>query len=81
MRLRYTERKGSFALPFLFDDCHGMKLKEVSMRKYFSILCLLFAGAGLNACAHAPGKQVYTPDQQRSHAQDAQGELSSEIHK
>ena len=51
------------------------------MSKLISTLFVLFVAANLTACARAPAKHVYTPDQQRSHSQDAQGELSSEVHK
>ena len=51
------------------------------MRKYIFILYALFVAASLAACAHAPDQRAYTPDQQRSHAQEAQGELSTEVHK
>ncbi len=50
------------------------------MRKSIIVLFLLFA-FGLSACVKPPVKAVNSPDQQRSHAQGAQDELSSEVHK
>lgn len=51
------------------------------MRKPISILCLLLFTFGLSACAKPPVKAGNSPDVQRSHAQGAQDELSSEVHK
>ena len=51
------------------------------MRKPTVILFLFLAALGLSACAKPPVKAVNSPDQQRSHAQGAQDELSSEVHK
>jgi predicted small lipoprotein YifL len=51
------------------------------MRKSISILFVLLIVGGLSACARAPVKHVNTPDEQRSHAGQAQDELSSEVHK
>ena len=51
------------------------------MRKSVSILLALLVVAGLSACAKAPVRHVNTPDEQRSHAEGAQEELSSEVHK
>jgi outer membrane biogenesis lipoprotein LolB len=56
-------------------------MKESHMRKLISILFLLLVTLGLSACAKPPVKAVNSPDEQRSHAQGAQDELSSEIHK
>lgn len=72
---------GSFVLPFLFVECHRVTMKEMHMRKSISILFVLLVVAGLSACARAPVKHVNTPDEQRSHAEKAQEELSSEVHK
>jgi hypothetical protein len=49
------------------------------MRKPISILFLLFVTLGVSACANPPVKS--SPDEQRSHAEKAQGELSTEVHK
>jgi hypothetical protein len=51
------------------------------MRKSIIVLYLLLTTLGLSACAKPPVKAVNSPDQQRSHAQGAQDELSSEVHK
>ncbi len=51
------------------------------MRKPITILFLLTIALGFTACAKTPAKTVMTPDEQRSHAQGAQEELSSEVHK
>ena len=51
------------------------------MRKSISILCVLLVVAGLSACSQAPAKHVNAPEVQRSHAEGAQDELSSEVHK
>ena len=75
------EEMGSFVLPFLFHECHGLTIKEMHMRKSISILFVLLIVGGLSACARAPVKHVNTPDEQRSHAGQAQDELSSEVHK
>ncbi|BCK88502.1 hypothetical protein MIZ01_2306 [Sideroxyarcus emersonii] len=48
-----------------------------SIRAVF-LLLLLF---GLAACAKPPAKVENSPETQRSHAQGAQDELSSEVHK
>jgi len=72
---------GSFVLPFLFQDIPSATLKENQMRKPIVILFLILFALGLSACAKPPVKAVNSPDQQRSHAQGAQDELSSEVHK
>jgi hypothetical protein len=72
---------GSFVLPFLFVECHRVTMKEMHMRKSVSILFALLVVAGLSACAKAPARHVNTPDEQRSHAGQAQDELSSEVRK
>lgn len=51
------------------------------MRKLISSLFVLLVTIGLSACAKPPVQAVNSPDQQRSHAQGAQDELSSEVHK
>ena len=51
------------------------------MRKPTVILFLFLAALGLSACAKPLVKAVNSPDQQRSHAQGAQDELSSDVHK
>ena len=51
------------------------------MRKPIVILFLIIVALSLSACAKPPAKAVNSPDQQRSHAQGAQDELSSEVHK
>ena len=56
-------------------------MKEMHMRKSVSILFVLLVVAGLSACAKAPARHVNTPDEQRSHAGQAQDELSSEVRK
>ena len=71
---------GSFVLPFLFEESHGVT-KEMHMRKSVSILFVLLAVTGLSACANVAAKHVNTPDEQRSHAERAQDELSTEVHK
>jgi hypothetical protein len=55
-------------------------MKEMHMRKSVSILWALLVMTGLSACAK-PARHVNTPDQQRSHAGQAQDELSSEVRK
>jgi hypothetical protein len=50
------------------------------MRKSIFFL-FLFVAFGLSACAKPPVKAGPTPDEQRSHAQGAQDELSSEVRK
>lgn len=71
---------GSFVLPFPFVECHGVTIKEMHMRKSISILFVLLVVVGLSACAKA-ARHANTPDEQRSHAGQAQDELSSEVHK
>ena len=51
------------------------------MRKPISILFILLVSIGLAACAKPSVKPVASQDEQRSHAQGAQEELSSEVHK
>ena len=51
------------------------------MLKAISTLFLLLFAFGLSACAKPPVKAESTPSEQRSHAQGAQDELSSEVHK
>jgi hypothetical protein len=51
------------------------------MRKPIFILILLLATFGVSACAKPPVKAVNSPEEQRSHAERAQDELSSEVHK
>lgn len=51
------------------------------MRKLFRILSLLLLVSGLAACAKPPVKPVNSPEVQRGHAHEAQGELSSEVRK
>ena len=61
-------------LPFLMAIAN---LKEEVMRK----LVLILLALGLTACAKAPAKPVHGSETQRSHAHEAQGELSSEVRK
>lgn len=65
---------GSLVLPFLMAIANH---KEVVMRKLVLILLVL----GLAACAKAPVKPEHSSETQRSHAHEAQGELSSEVRK
>lgn len=51
------------------------------MHKFTSILFVLLLGFGLSACAKPPVKPVASQEGQRSHAKEAQDELSSEVHK
>ncbi len=51
------------------------------MRKSVFILFALLAVAGVSACAKAPATHVNAPETQRSHAEGAQEELSSEVRK
>jgi hypothetical protein len=51
------------------------------MRKPIAILLFLSLAAALSACAKPPVKPSATQEEQRSHAREAQGELSSEVHK
>jgi len=51
------------------------------MRKLFSILSVIFITFGLVACTRAPVKPVNSPEVQRSHAHEAQDELSSGVRK
>lgn len=51
------------------------------MRKLILILFILLVSFGVSACADRPVKAGNSPDAQRSHAQGAQDELSSEVHK
>ncbi|MBI5006990.1 MAG: hypothetical protein HZB95_07670 [Nitrosomonadales bacterium] len=51
------------------------------MSKPVFILSILFITLGLAACAKAPVKPVHSPEVQRGHAHEAQGELSSEVRK
>ena len=50
------------------------------MRKLIFILFMLLAALGVSACADTHVTAVDSPDVQRSHAQEAQDELSSEVH-
>jgi len=51
------------------------------MRNRIFFLFSLFAITTLAGCAHPPEKHVNSPEVQRSHAEGAQGELSSEVRK
>ena len=51
------------------------------MRKRLFILSIMVVAFGLSACARTPVKPVNSPEVQRGHAHEAQGELSSEVHK
>ncbi len=51
------------------------------MRKSLYLLFLSFVVFNLSACAKPPVKAAPSPEAQRSHAHEAQGELSSEVHK
>ncbi len=52
------------------------------MRKTIPILISLFFALGLSACAKPPLKPAgASQEEQRGHAREAQGELSSEVHK
>ena len=51
------------------------------MRKSIFFVFLLLVAFGLSACAKPPVKTGPTPDEQRSHAQGAQDQLSTEVHK
>jgi len=51
------------------------------MRKSIFILFLLLVTLGVSACAQPAAKAGSSPDEQRSHAQKAQDELSSEVNK
>ncbi len=51
------------------------------MRKIIYILFLAFVVSGLAACAKQPVKAAPSPEAQRSHAHEAQDELSTEVHK
>jgi hypothetical protein len=46
---------------------------------FFTMLLLLILG--LSACAKPPVKAAGSPDEQRSHAERAQDELSTEVKK
>ncbi len=46
-----------------------------------SIVISFLLLAGLSACATPPAKSVNNQETQRSHAKEAQDELSSEVHK
>jgi hypothetical protein len=51
------------------------------MRKPVLILSILFAVFGLVACSRTPVKPVNSPEVQRSHAHEAQDELSTGVRK
>lgn len=51
------------------------------MRNPIFSTILLLVTLGLSACAKPPVKAVSSPDEQRSHAERAQDELSTEVHK
>lgn len=51
------------------------------MRKLVQVLSVLLLAIGLASCAKAPVKPVNSPEVQRGHAHEAQGELSSEVRK
>ena len=51
------------------------------MNKLITPLFLLLALSGLTACAEQPVNAGNSPDEQRSHAQSAQDEMSSEVRK
>ncbi|MBI4808400.1 MAG: hypothetical protein HY799_05600 [Nitrosomonadales bacterium] len=51
------------------------------MRKSVFIMSALLVALGLASCAKAPVKPVNSPEVQRGHAHEAQGELSSEVRK
>jgi starvation-inducible outer membrane lipoprotein len=63
--------------PLWFAD-----IKESFMSKQISLVFVLLIALGLSACsAPPPLKAVPGPEAQRSHAHEAQDELSSEVHK
>ena len=51
------------------------------MSKSVFILSVLLLALGLSACAKAPVKPENSPEVQRSHAHEAQDELSSGVRK
>lgn len=51
------------------------------MRKLIFILFILLATLGVSSCADPSVKTGNSQDEQRSHAQGAQDELSTEVHK
>lgn len=51
------------------------------MSKPIYITCLLLAALNLAACTGSPINTGNTSDQQRSHAREAQDELSTEVDK
>ncbi len=49
------------------------------MRNFISILFCLVIALAVPGCAQPPGKASNSPDEQRSHAREAQDELSSAV--
>lgn len=72
---------GSLVLPFLFWANLVAAMKEGLMHQSIRAVFLLLLLFGLAACAKPPAKVENSPETQRSHAQGAQDELSSEVHK
>lgn len=51
------------------------------MHKLISVLVGMVVASSLAACAEPPAKPVAGQETQRSHAHEAQDELSTEVHK
>jgi len=51
------------------------------MKKFSAILYVLLTAIAASGCAEAPRSPYNSPEQQRDHAEKAQGELSSGVNK
>ena len=51
------------------------------MNKLISIMCLLLVALSVSACTDLPAVAGNTAEQQRTHAKEAQDELSTEVNK
>lgn len=51
------------------------------MSKIIFIMAALLVASSLTACTGTPAQSGHTSQQQRDHAREGQGELSTEVHR